>query len=130
LIRINAYASFAGRTITTELVDEVLKDVLPAPRNKQITIEDIQVAVAQHFSLRTEDMKAKKRTKAIAFPRQIAMYLSRKLTEHSLPKIGDEFGGRDHTTVLHACDKIENDISTNPQLAETIKALTENLKQH
>ncbi len=130
LIRINAYASFASKTISTDLVDEVLKDVLPAERNKQVTIEEIQVTVAQHFNMRTEDMKAKKRTKAVAFPRQIAMYLSRKLTDRSLPKIGDEFGGRDHTTVLHACDKIEKDITNSPQLAETIKTLKENLRQH
>jgi chromosomal replication initiator protein len=129
LIRINAYASFAGRSITVELVDEVLKDVLPNQKHRQITIEDIQFAVSQHFGLRAEDMKSKKRTRAIAFPRQVAMYLCRKLTDHSLPKIGDEFGGRDHTTVLHACDKIENDLVENSELATAIENLTESLRK-
>jgi len=129
LIRINAYASFAGRSISVELVDEVLKDVLPNQRQRQITIEDIQVTVAQHFGLRSEEMKAKKRTKAVAFPRQIAMYLCRKLTDYSLPKIGEEFGGRDHTTVLHACDKIDTDIKENAELAGTIKSLDEALRK-
>lgn len=129
LIRINAYASFAGRTISIELVDEVLKDVLPSQRQRQITIEDIQVTVAQHFGLRTEEMKAKKRTKAVAFPRQIAMYLCRKLTDYSLPKIGDEFGGRDHTTVLHACDKIDNNMKENAELAGTVKSLGDALRK-
>lgn len=128
LIRVNAYASFAGRTVTIDLVDEVLKDVLPQ-KNKQITIEDIQVTVAQHFGMRTEEMKAQKRTRAIAFPRQIAMYLCRKLTDYSLPKIGNEFGGRDHTTVLHACNKIEKGIIDSAELTATVKLLTESLKK-
>lgn len=128
LIRINAYASFSGRVINIDLVDEALKDVLPH-RNKQITMEDIQVTVAQHFGLRAEEMKSQKRTRAIAFPRQIAMYLCRKLTDHSLPKIGNEFGGRDHTTVIHACDKIEKEIGDSAELASTVKLLTEALKK-
>lgn len=129
LIRINAYASFASRMITVELVDEVLKDVLPTQKHKQLTIEDVQFAVAQHFGLRSDDMKAKKRTRAVAFPRQVAMYLCRKLTDFSLPKIGDEFGGRDHTTVLHACDKIENDLIYNSELSATVQMLTESLRK-
>ena len=79
---------------------------MPNARPRIITIFDIQKAVGEHFHIRLEDFTAKKRTKSIAFPRQVAMYLSRELTDFSLPKIGDEFGGRDHTTVIHAHEKI------------------------
>lgn len=129
LIRINAYASFTARSITTELIDEVLKDVIPSQRQKQVTIQDIQVVVAHHFGIRVEDLKAKRRTRAVAFPRQVAMYLARKITDQSLPRIGEEFGGRDHTTVLHACDKIEREIVISNELSSNIQALTEKIKK-
>ncbi|MGI6345434.1 MAG: chromosomal replication initiator protein DnaA [Bacillota bacterium] len=129
LIRVNAYASFTGRTITIELVDEVLKDLIPPDQQKPLTIHDIQMVVAEHFDLRVEDFLAKKRTRAVSYPRQIAMYLSRRLTDHSLPKIGEEFGGRDHTTVLHACDKIEKELEKDSELARTIDHLLEIMKQ-
>ena len=89
----------------------------------QITIEYIQDVIADHYSIAIEDLKAKKRNQAIAFPRQIAMYLSRKLTDTSFPKIGEKFGGKDHTTVMHSCDKIEKEIKNNKELAKTIDKL-------
>jgi len=85
--------------------------------------------VAQHYDLRVEDFKSKKRSRSIAYPRQIAMYLSRELTDQSLPKIGEEFGGRDHTTVIHAYDKIQQDIQKNQKLSKTIDELIKKIKE-
>ncbi len=128
LTRIFAYASFTSRPITVELVDEVLKDTLAGEVKKEITVEAIQNLVSQHFGIRLSDMKAKKRTRAIAYPRQIAMYLCRQLTDHSLPRLGEAFGGRDHTTVLHACEKIEKEIASDRELATLIETLTKELQ--
>ncbi|NLW16694.1 MAG: chromosomal replication initiator protein DnaA [Firmicutes bacterium] len=128
LTRIYAYASFTARPITVELVDEVLKDTIADDVKKEITVEDIQNLVAQHFGIRASDMKSRKRTRAIAYPRQIAMYLCRQLTDHSLPRLGEAFGGRDHTTVLHACDKIEKEMETDKSLANLIETLTKELR--
>src|SRR5690606_23191185 len=94
--------------------------IIPSSKPKVITIQDIQRVVGEQFNVRLEDFKAKKRTKSIAFPRQIAMYLSRELTDFSLPKIGEEFGGRDHTTVIHAHNKISQLIKSDPQLQKQI----------
>ena len=88
-----------------------------------ITIELIQQVVANHYGIKVSDMKAKKITRSISYPSHVAMYLSRELTENSLPKIGEEFGGRDHTTVMHACDKIGKEIQQDPSLQLTVKEL-------
>ncbi|MNE51265.1 Chromosomal replication initiator protein DnaA [compost metagenome] len=93
-----------------------------------ITIQDIQQKVGEYYNLKLEDFKARKRTKAIAFPRQIAMYLSRELTDFSLPKIGDAFGGRDHTTVIHAHEKISQQMKTDQDLFKVINNITEKIK--
>ena len=106
LIRIVAYSSLTNREITVDLATEALKDIISNKQNKSITIDLIQDVVAAYFNLRVEDLKSQRRTRNVAYPRQIAMYLSRKLTDMSLPKIGEEFGGRDHTTVIHAYEKI------------------------
>jgi chromosomal replication initiator protein len=89
----------------------------------------VQQAVAQYFRVSIDDFKSKKRTRNITYPRQIAMYLSRELTEASLPRIGDEFGGRDHTTVMHACSKIQEDIQQDQVLAASIKDIIAKLKE-
>ncbi|WP_126424600.1 chromosomal replication initiator protein DnaA [Brevibacillus marinus] len=128
LIRVVAYSSLINRDIDAELAVEALKDIIPSSRPRVITILDIQRAVGEAFGLKLEDFKAKKRTKSVAFPRQIAMYLSRELTDASLPKIGDEFGGRDHTTVIHAHEKISKALLTDPQLQATVQKLIEKLK--
>ena len=125
LTRLLAYSQLQGRPITTELTAEALKDIIQVPKSKKITIQDIQKVVGQYYSVRIEDFSAKKRTKSIAYPRQIAMYLSRELTDFSLPKIGEEFGGRDHTTVIHAHEKIANDIKAD----STFKQEVENLEK-
>lgn len=106
LNRIEAYARFHKKTISIELAKEALKDLLAA-QNKQVTIENIQKTVADFYRIKLVDLLSKKRTRAIARPRQIAMSLARELTQLSLPEIGNTFGGRDHTTVLHACKTID-----------------------
>ncbi|GGJ64738.1 chromosomal replication initiator protein [Anoxybacillus voinovskiensis] len=128
LIRVVAYSSLINKEINADLAAEALKDIIPSAKPKVITIQDIQRVVGEHFNLKMEDFKAKKRTKSVAFPRQIAMYLSRELTDCSLPKIGEEFGGRDHTTVIHAHEKITKLLQTDSQLQKHIKEIQEKLK--
>src|SRR5699024_8607409 len=100
LIRVVAYSSLINQDIDTDLAVDALKDIIPSRKPKMITIPIIQEFVSKKYNIRIEDFAAKKRTRSIAFPRQIAMYLARQLTDLSLPKIGEEFGGRDHTTVI------------------------------
>lgn len=107
LIRVEAYSKFHKQPISIELAKESLKDLL-ASQNKQVSVENIQKTVADYYRIRVVDLLSKKRTRAIARPRQIAMHLARELTQLSLPEIGVAFGDRDHTTVLHACKTIEN----------------------
>src|SRR5699024_7337848 len=106
LIRVVAYSALINQPVTVELAAEALKDILSDAKPRVIGIPDIQREVCTYYHLRIEDLKGKKRTKNVALPRQIAMYLCRELTDASLPKIGEEFGGRDHTTVIHAHEKI------------------------
>ncbi len=106
LKRVIANAKFTGREISMEQVRESLRDLI-AIQDRQIGIENIQKTVADYYKIRVSDLHSKKRTRSIARPRQLAMALAKELTNHSLPEIGDAFGGRDHTTVLHACRKIE-----------------------
>lgn len=129
LNRVIAYSSLTNTegNITVDLANEALKDVLSVGKSKIINSTTIQDAVARYFDLKPEVFKSKKRTRDIAFPRQIAMYLCRELTDMSLPKIGDDFGGRDHTTVIHACDKISEEINTNPETRRAINELKRNI---
>lgn len=128
LIRVVAYSSLINHDLSAELAAEALKDIINDSRPKTITISDIQRVVGEYYDLRIEDFKAKKRTKAVAFPRQIAMYLARELTDFSLPKIGDEFGGRDHTTVIHAHEKISKELEHNFALRQTVEELKEKIQ--
>ena len=129
LIRIVAYSSLTNREITVDLASEALKDIISKRQAKSITIDSIQDIVSSYFNLRVQDFKSQKRTRNVAYPRQIAMYLSRKLTDMSLPKIGEEFGGRDHTTVIHAYEKISENLKTDEGLQSTIDDITKKLKQ-
>ncbi len=106
LNRVIANANFTGRSITIDFVREALRDLL-ALQEKLVTIDNIQKTVAEYYKIKMSDMLSKRRSRSVARPRQMAMALSKELTNHSLPEIGDAFGGRDHTTVLHACRKIE-----------------------
>lgn len=128
LIRIVAYASLISSPLTVELAADALRDILPPVKQKPISIDLIQRVVAEYYSLDLSDFTAKKRTRSVAFPRQIAMFLCRELTDASLPKIGEAFGGRDHTTVIHAHDKIASDMRSDAVLAATIRELTERIK--
>jgi chromosomal replication initiator protein len=129
LIRVVAYALLVGEEVTLGLTREVLKETLAAGQEKRITIDLIQKKVAEHFDVRISDMKIKKRTQAVAFPRQIAMYLSRELTDNSLPDIGEAFGGKDHTTVLHAYKKISKLVSEDVDKRVVIDRITSELKR-
>ncbi|WP_025640148.1 chromosomal replication initiator protein DnaA, partial [Vibrio parahaemolyticus] len=106
LNRVIANANFTGRPITIDFVREALRDLL-ALQEKLVTIDNIQKTVAEYYKIKVADLLSKRRSRSVARPRQLAMALAKELTNHSLPEIGDAFGGRDHTTVLHACRKIE-----------------------
>ena len=129
LTRVVAYASLTKQTISTELVAEALKNVFPSTKTKEITLELIQEIVASYFKIKIDDLHAKKRTRNLAFPRQIAMYLCRELTDTSLPQIGTCFGGRDHTTVIHAYEKISKERNEDIKLDKTIKELIERIER-
>ncbi|GIN21943.1 MAG TPA: chromosomal replication initiator protein DnaA [Bacillus bacterium] len=128
LIRVVAYSSLINKDINADLAAEALKDIIPSSKPKVITVLDIQKTVGAEFNVKLEDFKAKKRTKSIAFPRQIAMFLSRELTDLSLPKIGEEFGGRDHTTVIHAYDKISKMMESDTDFQNIINGIRNSLK--
>jgi len=127
LRRVIAYAQFTGRAVTIDLTKEALRDLL-ALQERLVTIENIQRTVAQYFKIRVMDLTSKKRSRSIARPRHIAMTLAKELTNHSLPEIGDAFGGRDHTTVLYACRKItklrNHDVSTDDDYTALLRSLT------
>lgn len=129
LIRIVAYSSLTNREINEDLASEALRDIISNRQSKQITIELIQDIVASYYNLKIDDFKSQRRTRNIAYPRQIAMYLSRKLTDISLPKIGEEFGGRDHTTVIHAYEKISENLKDDEGLKETINDIVKKINQ-
>ena len=128
LTRVIAYSSLTNRTISFDLAVEALKDIITTTKNEEITVNRIKEKVASVFNIKMEDFNSKKRTRSIAYPRQIAMYLSRELTDLSLPKIGEEFGGRDHTTVIHAHDKIVKDIQVNEEIKSKIDKIILDLK--
>lgn len=127
LRKILAYSKFHGREITIELTKEALKDLLTV-QNRQISVENIQKTVADFYNIKVADMYSKKRPANIARPRQIAMYLAKELTQKSLPEIGELFGGRDHTTVLHAVRKIADERSKDAQLNHELHVLEQTLK--
>jgi chromosomal replication initiator protein len=130
LIRVMAYASLTNQNIDIDLATEALKDIFPHGKPKQITVELIQETIASYFKLKIDELLAKKRTRNVAYPRQIAMYLSRELTETSLPRLGEMFGGRDHTTVIHAYDKISRERNADIKLSNTIKELIKRIENN
>jgi chromosomal replication initiator protein len=128
LIRIIAYSLLEEKTITLELTKEALKDLLKEP-HKLITVDFIQRCVAEEFGVSLQDLKTRRRNKNIVLPRQIAMYLSRELTDLSLPEIGDFFGGKDHTTVLHSYNKIKEGVDKNELLKNRVEKIIQVIKQ-
>ncbi len=130
LIKVIAYSSLVDREIDADLAQEALKDLINQNEKRlfEVNIDRIKKIITNYYNLNLEDMQSKKRTQNIAFPRQIAMYLSRELTDFSLPHIGDEFGGRDHTTVIHAHNKIVNKIENEVDFKNTITKLIDQIK--
>jgi chromosomal replication initiator protein len=126
LIRLGAYASLTGQKITVDMAKNILRDLLGGKR-KVITIEDIQEVVANRFHVKISDLKSKRRTKTLVYPRQIAMFLSRDLTDASFPEIGKDFGGKDHTTIIHACKQMQKSQETDAALRATIESLKEEI---
>ncbi|MGY9041021.1 MAG: chromosomal replication initiator protein DnaA, partial [Alphaproteobacteria bacterium] len=127
LNRVIAYSSFVGRPITIDMAQEVLKDLIRASQ-RRVTIDDIQRKVADYYNLRLSDLLSARRSRTIARPRQVAMYLSKILTTRSLPEIGRKFGGRDHTTVIHAVKRIEGLKDNDIAIQEEVDVLTRSLE--
>ena len=127
--RVSADASFNGGTINLEQAKKALSELNNENNNKHVSIEEIQKVVANYYKIKKEDFLAKKRTRNVAYPRQIAMYISRELTDYSLPRIGEFFGGRDHTTVIHACEKIGKERKEDAELEKVIKIFVSQLKK-
>jgi chromosomal replication initiator protein len=129
LIRVASYASLTGKEVTIDLLETLLRDALHEEAKRTITVDAIQKKVAEHFDIRLADMTSRRRPQNVAFPRQIAMYLSRTLTDRSLMDIGETFGGRDHGTVLHACRLVEQRMAQDQRLRETIAYLQQALQR-
>lgn len=127
LNKVIAFSSLTGKEITLDSATEALSEMLAAHSNRVIDCSSIIDAVARYFDLKAADFKSKNRSREVSYPRQIAMYLCRDMTDLSLPKIGVVFGGRDHTTVMHACDKINEERQTNPDTRRTVEELKKNI---
>ena len=127
LLRVSAYSSLTGSEITTSLVKDVLKEMF-RDGQKPIDIKTIQKAVVEYYNISLSDLRSQKRNKSITFPRQIAMYLCRKLTQSSLPEIGRQFGGKDHTTVIHSCNKIETGLKKDSEVAKVVDSINRSLQ--
>lgn len=128
LNRVVAYSTLTKREVDISLVNEALKDIFSTTRARKIDVDFIKSTVAEYFNMKIEDFESKKRTRQIAYPRQIAMYITRELTDLSLPKIGEEFGGRDHTTVIHACEKISTEMLSDYDLKNKIDGIIKEIK--
>ena len=129
LMRVASYKSLSDREITRDVIENLLRDIFQEQARRAVTIEQIQRKVAEHYDVRLADMTSKRRPANIAFPRQVAMYLARELTNSSLNDIGDAFGGKDHGTVIHACKLIKRRINEDEQTRHTIKMLDSQLQR-
>ncbi len=127
LTRLVAHVQLVGGSLTLEAAQDLLQDLLRA-HDRRLTMEEIQKRVAEHFKIRISDMSSARRSRAVARPRQVAMYLSKQLTSRSLPEIGRAFGGRDHTTVMHAVRKVEELVKLDTAFAEDVELLTRMLE--
>ncbi len=128
LIRVVAYSSLINQDMDVELATEALKDIVPSAKPKTITIYDIQKIACDYYGIKIEEIKGRKRTRSVVLPRQIAMYLSREMTDLSLPKIGEEFGGKDHTTVIHAHEKIQTLLRTDRTIQKSVNEVSSRIK--
>jgi chromosomal replication initiator protein len=124
-----AYTELMGKPITLEIAQQRLKDSFSASRLANMSIDNIIRVVSEYFSLTPNDLKGKKRTQNIAFARQLAMYIGRELTDYSTTELGQDFGGRDHTTVMHSIERIKGKLLTDPTLESTIESLKRSVKE-
>lgn len=127
--RVAAFAQLTGKLVTLETVEQLLREILQEEGKQVVTIDFIQKKVAEHYDIRMQDMTSKRRPENIAFPRQVAMYLSRQLTESSLAAIGEAFGGRDHGTVLHACRQVKDRMEVDSTVRQTVGFLEKQLQR-
>jgi chromosomal replication initiator protein len=130
LTKLIAYSDLVDKDITADIAVNQLRDFFANPDHRNITIDIIQRVVAEYFGLTQNDLRGKKRTKAIALPRQLAMYLSREMTEYSTTEVGIEFGGRDHTTVMYGCQKIENRLKIDSTFEPLIQSLKRSIREY
>jgi chromosomal replication initiator protein len=130
LIRLKAYSELVQKSITLEIAQAQLKDMFSQSKHGNITIDLIQKTVSDYFNLSIHDLKGKKKTKVISLPRQIAMYITRELTEFSTTEIGNQFGGRDHTTVMHSYQKVEEKLTLDPTIESTIQKIIRKIKEN
>jgi chromosomal replication initiator protein len=126
LVRLGAYASLTGQTITLEMAKSVLRDLI-GTKKKIVSMDDIQETVGARFHVKIADLKSRRRSKTLVHPRQIAMYLCRELTDSSYPEIGRQFGGKDHTTIIHACKQVIKAKDNDSALSATLDSLKEQI---
>jgi chromosomal replication initiator protein len=130
LTKLIAYADLVGKEITLDIAQNQLKQAFNAPIQANITIDRVQRIVSEYFNITPNDLKGKKRTKVITFPRQISMYIIRDITDFSTTEIGLEFGGRDHTTVMHSCQRIDDRMKTDSTIEPLVMNLIRSVKEH
>jgi chromosomal replication initiator protein len=129
LTKLTAYANLVGKQITLEIAQAQLRDIFSQSRHANVSIDHILKTIAENFNISPNDLKGKKRTSSIVFPRQLAMYIAREITEYSTTELGIEFGGRDHSTVMYACQKIEEKLKLDAGLNSRIQKLIQNIRQ-
>jgi chromosomal replication initiator protein len=125
-----SYMELMGKPITLEIAQQRLRDAFVSPRQSNLSIDNIQKVIAEHYDLNINDLKGKKKTKNIVFARQLAMYIAREITEYSTTELGQSFGGRDHTTVMHSVDKIKGQLLTDSKMESTIESLKRLIKEY
>ena len=130
LNKLLAYSELINKTLTLQIAQELLRDTFSQPTNGSISIETIQKVVAEHYNISLSDIKSKKKSNKFVIPRQIAIYIARQITEYSFPELGNEFGGRDHTTAMHSYKKIEDAVKTDSSLDTTIQMLIREIKDY
>lgn len=130
LTKLLSYSELCNKNVTVEMAQNLLRDIINTPLSGTITVETVQKVVAEHYNISLSDIKGKKHTKNIAGPRHIAIYIARNLTDYSFPELGNEFGGRDHTTIMHGYEKIDNQIKIDSSLNSTIQQLIRDIKDY
>jgi chromosomal replication initiator protein len=129
LLRVASFASLSGRPLSDESIEHLLRDILQEEARRAVNVDQVQRKVAEHYDVRLADMTSKRRPAHIAFPRQVAMFISRRLTKCSLQDIGEAFGGKDHGTVIHACKTVQNRMDKEESLRQVVRFLEASLQR-